>query len=94
MKIEIKGLGFVTSSHSMEVFPFFLQDLQTLIQLISFEVTKQEYQGMGEPPNPFISTLLYVREETIYRKSSIRSRPCIILNPKFPRLVLEVFQKL
>ena len=29
-----------------------------------------------------------------YRKSSIRSRPCIILNPKFPRLVLEVFQKL
>ena len=28
-----------------------------------------------------------------YRKSSIRSRPCIILNPKFPRLVLEVFQK-
>ena len=30
----------------------------------------------------------------MYRKSSIRSRPCIILNPKFPRLVLEVFQKL
>ena len=29
-----------------------------------------------------------------YRKFSIRSRPCIILNPKFPRLVLEVFQKL
>ena len=29
-----------------------------------------------------------------YRKSSIRSRPCIISNPKFPRLVLEVFQKL
>ena len=29
----------------------------------------------------------------IYRKSSIRSRPCIILNPKFPRLVLEVLQK-
>ena len=29
-----------------------------------------------------------------YRKSLIRSRPCIILNPKFPRLVLEVFQKL
>ena len=29
-----------------------------------------------------------------YRKSSIRSRPCIILNPNFPRLVLEVFQKL
>ena len=25
-----------------------------------------------------------------YRKSSIRSRPCIILDPKFPRLVLEV----
>ena len=25
-----------------------------------------------------------------YRKSSIRSRPCIILNSKFPRLVLEV----
>ena len=24
-----------------------------------------------------------------YRKSSIESRPCIILNPKFPRLVLE-----
>ena len=23
-----------------------------------------------------------------------RSRPCIILSPKFPRLVLEVFQKL
>ena len=32
--------------------------------------------------------------KSIYRKSSIRSRPCIILNPKFPRLVLEVFQKL
>ena len=30
----------------------------------------------------------------VYRKSSIRSRPCIISNPKFPRLVLEVFQKL
>ena len=29
-----------------------------------------------------------------YRKSSIRSRTCIILDPKFPRLVLEVFQKL
>ena len=29
----------------------------------------------------------------MYRKSSIRSRPCIISNPKFPRLVLEVFQK-
>ena len=28
-----------------------------------------------------------------YSKSSIRSRPCIILNPKFPTLVLEVFQK-
>ena len=26
----------------------------------------------------------------IYRKSSIRSRPCIILDPKFPRIVLEV----
>ena len=25
-----------------------------------------------------------------YRKSSIRSLPCIILDPKFPRLVLEV----
>ena len=24
----------------------------------------------------------------------IRNRPCIISNPKFPRLVLEVFQKL
>ena len=32
--------------------------------------------------------------QPIYRKSSIRSRPCIISNPKFPRLVLEVFQKL
>ena len=29
-----------------------------------------------------------------YHKSSIRSRPCIISNPKFPRLVLEVFQNL
>ena len=29
-----------------------------------------------------------------YRKSSIRIRPCIILDPKFPRLVLEVFQKI
>ena len=29
----------------------------------------------------------------IYRKSSIRSRPCIILHSNFPRLVLEVFQK-
>ena len=25
-----------------------------------------------------------------YRKSSIRSRPCIILKPKFPRLVLDI----
>ena len=33
-------------------------------------------------------------EKLIYSKSSIRSRPCIISNPKFPRLVLEVFQKL
>ena len=33
-------------------------------------------------------------EDSIYRKSSIRSRPCIILNPKFHRLVLEVFQKI
>ena len=30
----------------------------------------------------------------MYRKSSIRSQPYIILNPKFPRLLLEVFQKL
>ena len=30
----------------------------------------------------------------VYRKSSIRSGPCVILNPKFPRLILEVFQKL
>ena len=29
-----------------------------------------------------------------YRKSSIKSRPCISSNPKFPRLLLEVFQKL
>ena len=29
-----------------------------------------------------------------YRKSSIRSRPCIILDSNFPRLVLELFQKL
>ena len=29
-----------------------------------------------------------------YRKSSIRSRSCIILNHKFPRLVLEVFQNI
>ena len=28
-----------------------------------------------------------------YRKSSIRSRPCIILDPNFLRLALEVFQK-
>ena len=28
----------------------------------------------------------------IYRKSSIRSQPCIILNPNFPRFVLEVHQ--
>ena len=28
-----------------------------------------------------------------YRKSSIRSQPCIILNQIFLRLVLEVFQK-
>ena len=28
-----------------------------------------------------------------YRKSLIRSRPCTISNPKFPRIVLEVFQK-
>ena len=27
-----------------------------------------------------------------YRKSSIRSRPCIILDSNFPRLVLEVHQ--
>ena len=25
-----------------------------------------------------------------YRISSIRSRPCVILNPKFPRLVLQI----
>ena len=30
---------------------------------------------------------------TDYRKSSIRSRPCIILDPKIPRLVLEVLYK-
>ena len=29
-----------------------------------------------------------------YRKSSIRSRLCIILDPKIPRLVLEALQKL
>ena len=29
-----------------------------------------------------------------YRKSSIRIRPCIILDSNFLRLVLEVFQKL
>ena len=28
----------------------------------------------------------------IYRKSSISSRPCIFLDPKFYRLVLESFQ--
>ena len=28
-----------------------------------------------------------------YRKSSIRRRPCIVLDPKFHRLVLEVVQK-
>ena len=28
-----------------------------------------------------------------YSKSSIRSRPCIILDPNFSRLVLEVLQK-
>ena len=33
-----------------------------------------------------------IKQKIGYRKSSIRSRPCIILNPKFPRLVLEVFQ--
>ena len=30
----------------------------------------------------------------IYDKSSIRSRPCISLDPKFPRLLLEVIQKM
>jgi len=35
-----------------------------------------------------------LKAENMYRKSSLRSRPCIILNPKFPRLVLEVFHKL
>ena len=30
----------------------------------------------------------------IYRKSSIRSRPCITLDSNFLRLVLEIFQKL
>ena len=33
----------------------------------------------------------YLSQEN-YRKSLIRSQPCIILDPKFPRLVLEVFQ--
>ena len=28
-----------------------------------------------------------------YPKSSISSRPCIILDPKIPRIVLEVFEK-
>ena len=31
--------------------------------------------------------------ESKYRKSSIRSRPCIILDPTFYRLVLEVLKK-
>ena len=29
-----------------------------------------------------------------YRKSSFRSRPCIVSNTNFPRLALEAFQKL
>ena len=35
----------------------------------------------------------HVTGKNIYRKSSIRSRPCIILVQNFPRLVLEVFKK-
>ena len=31
-----------------------------------------------------------IKNRLIYSKSSIRSRLCIILNPKFPRLVLKV----
>ena len=31
--------------------------------------------------------------KNINRKSSIRSQPCNILDPNFPRLVLEVLQK-
>ena len=30
----------------------------------------------------------------VYRKYSIRSRPCVISDPDFPRLVLEVLQKI
>ena len=29
-----------------------------------------------------------------YHKSSIRSRPCVILDPNFPKLVLEVYQNI
>ena len=39
-------------------------------------------------------SLFSLDDWNIYCKSSIRSPPCIISNPKFPRLVLEVFQNL
>ena len=44
----------------------------------------------NHPEYPSAST----GKELLYRKSSIRSRPCIILNLKFPILVLKLFQKL
>ena len=38
-------------------------------------------------------TKLKLFPEINYRKSSIRSRPCIILDPKFHRLLLEVLKR-
>ena len=59
------------------------------------ENRKTKYQFLPEEP------MISERPETntnqvwmTYRKSSKRNQPCVILDPNFPRRVLEVFQKL
>ena len=58
--------------------PFFKRDIENFIH---------EITHIGLEPHQLFSLLNY-------HKSSIRSRLCIIFDPNFPRLVLEVIQKL
>ena len=56
-------------------------------QKIWKEYTRFESHLEERMPTPIYS-------KVNYRKSLIRSQPCIVLNPKIPRLVLEVFKKI
>ena len=68
----------------------FLSQVDEILVLKDGEIAERgTYQELLDQQGPFSQV-----SKLTYRKSLIRSRPCIILNPKFPRLVLAVLKKL